>query len=151
LTHVEVLSEDGQRLDILKFRGKQTVIYAWGDWCRICERTTPIVLDLARDHPEVEFIFINTDHPVRRLRWGATRPSNVTDTRVDEQHFGAGVMRKKRFDFPQLGLVFAVPAYYLINADGTIAARGNGSRFIATLAQLIEAANRRDAPSENGK
>ena len=137
LTRIEVLSLEGQPFDVQRLRGRPLVIYAWGDWCRICERTTPAILDLAREHPEVSFVFINTDAPGRPLRRGTSLPANLIQTRVDADHFGPEIMRKKRFDFAQLGLVFGVPVYYLIDGSGRVVARGNGSRYPETLAQLL--------------
>jgi thiol-disulfide isomerase/thioredoxin len=137
LTRIEVRTADGQPFDILHLRGGALVLYAWGDWCRVCERTTPAMLDLAREHPEVTFVFINTDAPGRLLRRGTNLPANLIETRVDAEYFGPEVMRKKRFDFAQLGLIFGVPAYYLVDGSGRIMARGNGSRYPEALAQLL--------------
>ena len=142
ITHLEIESntEPPLPVDAAVWRGKTTVIYAWGDWCRICLKTTPEVIALAKANADVRFIFINTDDPAHPL--SAEVPPNVFDAKVSRTFFGDETMRKKGFRFSGLGLVFAVPAYFILDAQGALRNSGNGSRFISQLAQTL-----RDLPS----
>ena len=122
-------------VDLATWQGQTTVIYAWGDWCRICTKSTPEVIALAKANPSVRFLFINTDEPARPV--SVELPANIVDARVRRSFFGDEVMRKKGFRFSQLGLVFAMPAYFVLDAQGVIRHIGNGSRFPAQIAQIL--------------
>ena len=138
ITTVEIETNGAvaQPIDPLLWRGKTTVLYVWGDWCRACARSTPEILRLAEGHADVRFVFINTDDPARPLAVNA--PGNVIDSRVARTYFGAEVMRKKGFRFSELGLVFAIPAYFVIDPNGNLLASGNGSRYPALIADLLK-------------
>lgn len=138
ITRVEIESSTAvsQPLDPIDWRGKPTVLYIWGDWCRACERSTPEVLALAARYPGARFVFVNTDDPARMLKDKAS--ANVIEARVRRDFFGDQVMRKKGFRFSELGLVFGLPAYFVIDAAGRLAGSGNGSRYPATLDGLLQ-------------
>ena len=137
VVQLEIVTSAGA-FDITSLRGIPVVFYVWGDWCRACQRSTPEVLALARQYPQARFVFINTDQVARSPKSDAAGlPSNVIDARVDAAYFGENIMRKKGFHFSQLGLVFGVPAYFLLDAKGEIAASGNGSRYPAVLAEQL--------------
>jgi cytochrome c biogenesis protein CcmG/thiol:disulfide interchange protein DsbE len=56
------------RLDAL--RGRQHVINVWASWCAPCRLEHPLLVDLARRHPEVVFVGINhRDARDDALRW----------------------------------------------------------------------------------
>lgn len=151
LTQVEVDLPDGGPFDIATLRGHPAAIYVWGEWCRACQRSTPAMLELARQHPDVPVVLINTDAPARRLRVTSTDlPANVIETRVSESYFDGESRRKKRFVFSQLGLVFGIPAYFLLDANGRIAAQGNGSRYPERLAEALDALRQEATNRTNG-
>lgn len=135
LQRLEVRDVGGGGFDPATLRGQPAVIYVWGHWCRACSRSTPEVLALAARQPGARFVFVNTDQPPASLSEVVT--ANVLDLRVDSAFFGADTMRRKGFRFSELGLVFGVPAYYLLDAEGRIRARGNGSRYVPTLEDAL--------------
>lgn len=135
LTQLEVEQAAGGPLDLASLRGKPAVIYVWGNWCRSCARSTPEMLTLAGKYPAVRFLFVNTDDPAAPAR--SEGLINVIDTRVDRAYFGDKVMRDKAFRFSQLGLVFGIPAYFLLDAEGRVQASGNGSRYVPTLDEQL--------------
>lgn len=137
LAQLEVKHAAGGSLDLASLRGKPAVIYVWGNWCRSCARSTPEMLTLAGKYPAVRFIFINTDDPAAPAR--SEGLINVIDTRVDRAFFGDQVMRDKAFRFSQLGLVFGIPAYFLLDAEGRVRVSGNGSRYVPTLDEQLSA------------
>ena len=137
LTQLEVESAEGVRFDPANWRGKPAVIYVWGNWCRSCARSTPEMLTLAAKYPAVRFLFVNTDDPAAPAR--SEGLVNIIDTRVNRAYFGDRVMRDKAFRFSQLGLVFGIPAYFLLDAEGRIRASGNGSRYVPALDEQLSA------------
>ena len=137
LNRLEVVTsaEPKRPFDLSRLRGRATVLYLWGDWCRACARSTPEVLTLVERHPEINFVFINTDDPERSVKSPAR--TNLLDTRVDRTFFGDTVMRKKGFRFSELGLVFGIPAYFVLDAQGRVIDSGNGSRYPTALETLL--------------
>lgn len=146
LTRVEIEgnSAAAQLIDPITWRGRPTVLYVWGDWCRACARSTPEMLALAERHPAVRFVFINTDDPARPLSMAS--PDNVVDARVQRAYFGEQVMRKKGFRFSELGLVFGIPAYFVIDAAGRLTNSGNGSRFPSEIDAILSRLSPVSAP-----
>lgn len=131
-------------IDPASWRGRPTVLYVWGDWCNACSRSTPEMLALARQYPGARFVFINTDDPARPVQ--AEPLPNVVDTRVQRAFFGDEVMRKKGFRFSQLGLVFGIPAYFVLDSQGRVIASGNGSRYPASLDHRLSSMSVTDQP-----
>ena len=68
---------------------------------------------------------------------GSPAAQSFVEAQVDRNFFGPTAMRKKGFRFSQLGLVFGVPAYFVINQAGQVVERGNGSRYPATLPPIL--------------
>ena len=122
-------------IDPASWRGRPTVLYIWGEWCNACSRSTPEILALARKHLQVRFVFINTDDPARPAHVEGV--PNIIDTRVQRSFFGDEVLRKKGFRFSQLGLVFGIPAYFVMDSQGRLIASGNGSRYPTSLDQQL--------------
>lgn len=138
LTRLEIVSNDAlvRPMDPRQWQGTPVVLYFWGEWCRACLRSTPEVVGVAERHPDVRFVFVNTDTSPKAL--SVVVPGNVVDARVDAASFGPEIMRKRAFRFVELGLVFGIPAYYVIDATGVVRHAGNGSRFAAALPGLLK-------------
>jgi thiol-disulfide isomerase/thioredoxin len=144
LARLEVESAAAMPFDVVALRGRPSVLYVWGHWCRACERSTPEMIDLAQRFPGVNFVFINTDFPARALAASPTAlPPNITDTRVSRASFDDQAMRKKDFRFAELGLVFGIPQYFLLDPAGRIETSGNGSRYPRHIASWLDAGSRR--------
>jgi thiol-disulfide isomerase/thioredoxin len=54
----------GDRLTLAATRGKVTVLDFWATWCSPCLASMPRLEKLARSHPDVAVLAINTDDPV---------------------------------------------------------------------------------------
>lgn len=55
----DLVTVDGSKIDISSLRGKPTLINYWTSWCIPCLEELPVLEELSRDFPEVNFISIN--------------------------------------------------------------------------------------------
>jgi thiol-disulfide isomerase/thioredoxin len=55
----QVQTASGALLDLAGFRGQPVVLNAWATWCGPCRRELPLLLEQARAHREIRFIFLN--------------------------------------------------------------------------------------------
>jgi thiol-disulfide isomerase/thioredoxin len=55
----------GERVSLETTRGKVTVLDFWATWCGPCLASMPRLEQLARSHPDVAVLAINTDDPAR--------------------------------------------------------------------------------------
>lgn len=65
LSQVGPTGELGDRVTLAASRGKVTVLDFWATWCTPCLASMPRLEQLARSHPDVAVIAINTDDPAR--------------------------------------------------------------------------------------
>lgn len=54
----------GDRVTLADTRGKVTVLDFWATWCHPCLASMPRLEELARSHPDIAVLAINTDDPV---------------------------------------------------------------------------------------
>ncbi|WP_089605100.1 TlpA disulfide reductase family protein [Acinetobacter piscicola] len=48
-----------QKVGLVQFTGKPTVINLWASWCPPCRREMPVLNQAQRTYPNVQFVFIN--------------------------------------------------------------------------------------------
>ena len=59
LSTVSVATADGTSAALSDFRGKPVVVNLLATWCPPCQRELPLLQRAQREHPEVEFVFLN--------------------------------------------------------------------------------------------
>lgn len=64
LAQIGPTGELGDHVTLAAARGKVTVLDFWATWCRPCLASMPRLEKLARSHPDVAVLTINTDDPV---------------------------------------------------------------------------------------
>lgn len=55
----QVQTASGERFDLASLRGQPVVLNAWATWCGPCRRELPMLLEQARAHREIRFVFLN--------------------------------------------------------------------------------------------
>lgn len=56
---VSLTSLQQQKVELVQFMGKPTVINLWASWCPPCRREMPILEQAQKTYPNVQFVFIN--------------------------------------------------------------------------------------------
>lgn len=59
---------DGKTYTLKDFKGKTLVVDFWASWCPDCREETEYLVQLHKDHPEVEFLGISFDTDPEALR-----------------------------------------------------------------------------------
>ena len=53
-----------QKVELVQFMGKPTVINLWASWCPPCRREMPVLDQAQKTYPNVQFVFINQSEDV---------------------------------------------------------------------------------------
>ncbi|MEG0344792.1 MAG: TlpA disulfide reductase family protein, partial [Acinetobacter sp.] len=53
-----------QKVELVQFIGKPTVINLWASWCPPCRREMPVLDQAQKTYPNVQFVFINQSEDV---------------------------------------------------------------------------------------
>jgi thiol-disulfide isomerase/thioredoxin len=133
---------EGERLDVVTFRGQPVVVNVWGSWCAPCRKEAP---DLQAAYTQlkpsgVAFLGIDTrdDDPAQAKafqdNFGITYPSIVDSA-------GTVLLNLRGVVAPR-----AVPTTLVLDEQGRVAARVSGPVTTATLVGLVKDTRLAPAP-----
>ncbi|WP_018466359.1 TlpA family protein disulfide reductase [Calidithermus timidus] len=112
----EVQNFSGERFDLARFRGQPVVVNAWATWCGPCRRELPMLLEQAKAHREIRFVFLNQGEGPEAVR------AYLEEARLD--------MPEAYFD-PNSGVIQrwgaqGLPTTYFFDAAGKLVAKHVG-------------------------
>lgn len=108
--------------------GKVAVVNVWASWCSPCRAEIPILIELSRQYPEVQFMGILTrDNPVNAEAF-ARRLAIPYPTFIDDSLL---------IGFKETLPANAIPSTVLIDKSGNVAARISGEVTLTSLSKLI--------------
>ena len=108
---------DGGTIDLASFRGRPVVLNFWATWCAPCWEEHPILNEAARTYGDrVAFIGVVFQDDPKKIRQFLSQRGNAYPTVVDEGGktaiaYGVG----------------GVPETFILDANGTIVAKHDGS------------------------
>jgi thiol-disulfide isomerase/thioredoxin len=115
-----VLDLNDQPVSFSQFKGKPLFLNFWATWCGPCIREMPSIDSLARDSrlagKSIEFVCISTDENSETVRQF-----------LKDKKFGMTFLRVKDGKIPPVFYSEGIPATFLIDAGGRIAASEVGS------------------------
>jgi len=105
----------GETVDVTTLRGKPVVLNFWATWCAPCWEEHPILTEVARTHPEVQFlgvVFQDEEAKIQSFlrQRGSAYPTVIDDRGKTAIAYGIG----------------GVPETYFLDAKGTIVAKHDG-------------------------
>ena len=118
--------------------GPPRVAYFWALWCTPCIHEVPLLVELSREHPEVEVLLVGLDgaeHPERGVipfleRVGAltTGPGRIRAVQVED----VDALEVELAQWPRM-----VPVTLFVRPDGSIARQMHGSVSAADLEEAL--------------
>ena len=129
-----VLDRDGNQVKLSDLRGKPVALSFWASWCGICKTGMPDFEEVYADEGEdVHFMMIN-------LTTGSETEQVATDY-VDENGYTFPIYMDTEINAASAFGVTGVPITYFIDADGNLAAYGQGRLGTDGIRQGIDMAS----------
>jgi len=136
LPRQSLAAPDGTRFDLAAFAGRPTVVNFWATWCPPCLREMPLLQQAQRDHPGVNFVFLNQGESAERVNQFLARHGlALRNVLLDPK----GEMGAK---FGQN----AFPTTLFFDARGQLVGSRIGELSLATLTQRLETLATQPAP-----
>ncbi len=129
LPTLELKQMDGQVISLSDFKGQPMVLNAWASWCGPCRREMPLLLEAARAHPHIRFVFLNiSDGPEAVRAFESELQLKIPNVLLDPE---------ARLSDPLK--IQGLPVTLLYNAEGTLIRRHIGEVKAEELKQLLQA------------
>lgn len=109
--------------------GKVRVINVWASWCSPCRAEAPILEELSKKYPTVEFVGLLTRDSADSARAFVKRFKITYPTISDDR-----ILLEFRKSLP----VAAIPTTFLVDKNGRVAARVSGEVTYSSLSKLID-------------
>lgn len=121
------LAKDGAPVGLASLRGRPVILNFWASWCAPCQLEHPVLVQAARDNPDVSFLgIVYEDEPERAQafldRLGSGYPSLLDPQGQTAIAYG----------------IAGVPETYFIDRDGRIVAKFVAPIDDNTMAQALE-------------
>ncbi|MCB0852450.1 MAG: TlpA family protein disulfide reductase [Bacteroidetes bacterium] len=111
---IQLVDINGENVELRDFRGKVVYLDFWASWCGPCRAQMPYAKELKEEYKgqDVVFLYVSIDDDEEAWR-KAVEEENLKGVLLFSQGF--------RSETPQAYGVKAIPNYFLINRNGTIA------------------------------
>lgn len=133
LSTVSVATAGGTSAALSDFRGKPVVVNLWATWCPPCQRELPLLQRAQREHPDLEFVFLDEGEAGPLVAaFLASRGLVLRNVLLDMKgqagaEYGGG----------------ALPTTLLFDAQGSLVRTHVGELSTGTLAESIELLRKR--------
>lgn len=118
---------DGRSIALSERAGRPLVINLWASWCPPCRREMPMMAEMARSHPQIDFVFANQGEATDRVADYLADAGIVIETAIVDQTS----LLSRHYAAPGL------PATLFIHPDGTLAASHLGEISRESLSEQI--------------
>jgi thiol-disulfide isomerase/thioredoxin len=128
LSALPVPTAAGTSAALSDFKGKPVIVNLWATWCPPCQRELPLLQRAQREHPDIEFVFLNEGEAGALVAaFLATRGLALRNVLLDLKgqagaEYGGG----------------ALPTTLLFDAQGTLVGTHVGELSAQALAESLE-------------
>ena len=123
----EVIGSD-DRVRLSDLSGSVVILDFWASWCRPCKQSVPILNELAKKHPKVQFIGVNTEQ-------------NLSANEVLQAHEAFGydfsTIHDKGGSIQRDYRVDAYPTLFVIDSQGTVIMKESGVPTFERMDRLL--------------
>lgn len=119
---------DGRSIALSERVGRPLVVNLWASWCPPCRREMPMMAEMARRHPQIDFVFANQGEAQERVADYLADAGLAIDTVIADRTS----LLSRHYKAPGL------PATLFIHPDGTLAASHLGEISRETLSEQIK-------------
>jgi len=109
--------------------GRVTLVKVWASWCSPCRAEAPVLEDLSKEFPTVQFVGLLTRDSIESAQAFKKRFAITYPTISDDQIL---------LGFRQSLAVAAIPTTFLIDKEGKVAARISGEITYSSIKKLLE-------------
>jgi len=109
--------------------GRVTLVNVWASWCSPCRAEAPVLEDLSKEFPTVQFVGLLTRDSIESAQAFKKRFAITYPTISDDQIL---------LGFRQSLAVAAIPTTFLIDKEGKVAARISGEITYSSIKKLLE-------------
>jgi len=133
LSSVPLATAAGTSAALSDFKGTPVVVNLWATWCPPCQRELPLLQRAQRDHPDVEFVFLNEGEAGPRVAaFLASRGLTLRNVLLDAKgqagtEYGGG----------------ALPTTLWFDAQGGIVGTHVGELSAGTLSRILDTLRKR--------
>ncbi|WP_454748230.1 prolipoprotein diacylglyceryl transferase family protein [Ciceribacter selenitireducens] len=110
--HARLATLDGRSIVLSERAGRPLVVNLWASWCPPCRREMPMMADMARSHPQIDFVFANQGEAADRVAVYLAKAGITIETVIADQlsllsrHYGAPGLPATLFILPD-GALYA--------------------------------------------
>jgi thiol-disulfide isomerase/thioredoxin len=109
--------------------GRVALVNVWASWCSPCRAEAPVLEDLSKEFPTVQFVGLLTRDSIESAQAFKKRFAITYPTISDDQIL---------LGFRQSLAVAAIPTTFLIDKEGKVAARISGEITYSSIKKLLE-------------
>jgi len=114
---ISLRDTSGKKISLVDFRGKPVLVHFWATWCEACRREMPLLEEFARAHAGKATVL--------GINLGERR--KLVSTYVVEHNLTIPILLDTRGKAAARYGVTALPATFLVDADGAVVADLSGA------------------------
>lgn len=101
-------------------RGEKVLIGLWASWCMDCVKSLPNVVELQKEYPDLNFVFLSVDEDQEKWQEGVSKYMQKFKVKGEQYFFDTGWTKEGNNAFVDyIGLDW-IPRYMLVDESGAI-------------------------------
>jgi thiol-disulfide isomerase/thioredoxin len=111
----KLFNEEGKQVFLSDFKGQKIFINAWATWCPPCNAEMPFIIELMKETPDVNYLFVTTEKP-KKVK------AHLNKKEWDIPTYYRSTLTTKELSFSSL------PTTFIIDETGTLIHKSEGMK-----------------------